>query len=157
MSETFKLLQQLFLSSIPTVVFVIILLVILDRLFFRPVADAIKERAGKTEGALERARKQVAAAETRSREYEDAVRAARQQIYSQRQEEKRKAEAERDTTLRLARERAEALVKSAEATVAGEVSVAKQQLTTSCQALAEELANKIISGGVQPGGRSVSS
>ncbi|HLI30307.1 MAG TPA: ATP synthase F0 subunit B [Terriglobia bacterium] len=158
MSETFELLRHLFLSSIPTVIFFIILLVILQRLFFRPVAGVMRERATKTTGALDRAREQALAAEVKSRQYEDAVRAARQEIYSQRQEEKRKAQAERDDVLRSTRERAEALMKSAEATLAAEVSAAKQQLTASCQALAEELANRIISGGIQPdGGRSTAS
>ncbi|MGH9358584.1 MAG: ATP synthase F0 subunit B [Terriglobia bacterium] len=152
MSETSKLLHHLFLSSIPTIVFFIILLTILERLFFRPLSRVMKERAGKTAGAIAGAHEQASAAEVRARQYEDVLRAARQEIYNRRQEEKRIAQAERDDAARSARTRAEGMTKAAKAKLAGEVTAAKQQLAGSCRALAEELTNRILSGGAPQGG-----
>ena len=157
MNETFKLLHQLFVSSIPTIVLFLVLLAILERLFFRPVANVMKERSAKTEGALAQAREQASAAETKSTEYENGLFAARQEIYGRRQEEKHKAQSERDDALRLARERAEGLVKSAQATLAAEVSASRQQLSVSSKALAEDIANRILSGGIPSGNGSAAS
>ncbi|MGH9355083.1 MAG: ATP synthase F0 subunit B [Terriglobia bacterium] len=151
MNETFKLLHQLFVSSIPTLVLFLILLAVLERLFFRPVANVMKERSAKTEGALAQAREQAGAAEAKSTEYENALFAARQEIYGRRLEEKHKAQSEREDALRSARERAEGLVKSAQATLAAEVSASRQQLSVSSKALAEDIANRILSGGIPSG------
>jgi|SRR5579875_1238291 len=150
MGDTLRLLQHDFLSSIPTIVFVILLLAILERLFFRPIAKTMEKRAERTVGALERAKEQVAAAEAKSRQYESALLAARQELYDRSQEERQKALAEREAALRTARERAEELVKNAQQALANEVSLARQQLSSSCQALAEEITETLLAESAVP-------
>ena len=49
----------------------------------------MKQREELTVGALARAREQAAAAETKTREYEEAFQAARQEVYRQREEDRR--------------------------------------------------------------------
>ncbi|MGH9446453.1 MAG: ATP synthase F0 subunit B [Terriglobia bacterium] len=140
-------LGQLYLHSLSTVVFVIVLLLILNYLFFRPLAEVMKQRADATEGALARAREQAGAAQAKSREYEDAIRAGRVQIYAARQEDRQRALAERESSLKGARERSEALVKEAQAALAREASAAKEQLAASAHALAREIAEKVLGDG----------
>lgn len=144
MSDAFRLVGLLFVRSAPTVIFVIILLAILDRLFFRPVAEVMKKRAESTVGALARAREQVSEAEAKSRQYESSVQAARVGIFQQRQAEHQKALEEQDRALHSARERSEGLVREAQTALAGEVTLARQQLLTSTQSLAHEIADKIL-------------
>src|ERR1700722_20033387 len=103
MSEILSQLEHLFLPSVPTVVFVFLLFVILERIFFRPLVSVLKQRAEATVGALARAREQAAAAEAKSREYEEAFQAARQEVYRQREADRRASLAERDATLQKAR------------------------------------------------------
>ncbi|HEV2418140.1 MAG TPA: hypothetical protein VGX94_10070 [Terriglobia bacterium] len=144
MSDAFRLVGLLFVRSAPTVIFVIILLAILDRLFFRPVAEVMKKRAESTVGALARAREQVSEAEAKSRQYESSLQAARAEIFQQRQAEHQKAIEEQDRALHSARERSEGLVREAQAALTGEVTLARQQLLTSAQSLAQEIADKIL-------------
>jgi F0F1-type ATP synthase membrane subunit b/b' len=68
MNEILRQLGQLFVRSFPTVVFVFFLLVVLDRLFFRPMLEVLKKREEATRGALEKAREQAAAAEAKAQE-----------------------------------------------------------------------------------------
>ena len=151
MTDAFRLIGLLFIRSIPTVFFVIIVLVILDRLFFRPLMAVTTSRAGKTVGALEKARQQMNGAEARLLQYESALQAARVEIYRQRQTEHQSALKQHEEAIRVARERAEAMMKDAQAAVEAEVDVAKRQLALSCGVLAGEIAKKIL-GAADPGG-----
>lgn len=152
MGDPFKLVGLLFVRSAPTVIFVILLLAILDRLFFRPIAQVMKKRAERTVGALARAREEMTEAEAKRRQYEAAVQAARIEIYSQRQAEHQAVLQEHENALRMARERSEALVKEAQVELASEAALVKQQLSISCQSLAREITGKILGtadGGTQ--------
>lgn len=153
MGDAFRLIGQLFVRSIPTVVFVIILLAILDRLFFRPIAETLKKRAESTTGALTRAREQMNEAGSKSRQVEAALQAARAEIFRDRQAAHQEALKEQDRALAGARERAEARVREAQAAIAAEVAIARQQLST--EALAREIADKILGAPSSGEGRSV--
>ncbi len=144
MSETLSQLGQLFVQSVPTVVFLFLLLLILDRLFFRPLSRVLEEREASTTGALARAREQVAAAEVKAREYEAAFQAARQEVYRLREAERRAVLAERETALKQSREQADAWLNNAQATVAREAEAARHELTRSCQSLAQVIAEAIL-------------
>lgn len=144
---TGKLLGLLFVRSIPTVVFVIILLAILDRLFFRPIAEVMKERTEATVGAMARAREQMSQAQTKSQQYESALRAAKMELYRQRQADHAKVLQEQDAALREARAHSEQLVKDAQAAIAAEAAAAREQLRAGGQTLANEIADKILRGG----------
>jgi F-type H+-transporting ATPase subunit b len=137
-------LGHLFLQSTPTILFVFLLFLILERIFFRPLIAMLQQREEATRGALARAREQVAAAEAKSREYEAAFQRARQEVYRQREAEGRAALAERESTLQQKREQAETLIKLAEASVAGEIAKARQDLDQSVRRLAEEIADSVL-------------
>jgi F-type H+-transporting ATPase subunit b len=150
MNNIWVSLEQLYIHSTPTVIFVIILFVILDRLLFRPIAGVIKKREDATVGALERARKQASEAEAKSRDYQSAIQAARVQIYAARQEDRQKALAERESSLKAAHERTDKLVKEARASITTEAATAREQLTASSESLARELMERILGEGPAP-------
>jgi F-type H+-transporting ATPase subunit b len=147
MGEILSQLGHLFVQSIPTVVFVFLLLVILERLFFRPLTTLLKQREEATRGAVARARAQVAAAEARTREYEAAFQTARQDVYRLREAERKTALGERENTLRKAREQSEALLKDAQAGLSRQVEAAKRELESSSRALGVEITEAILGEG----------
>lgn len=144
MGDTFRQLGHLFLQTVPTVVFVFLLFVILDRIFFRPLTAVLKHREESTLGALARAREQAAAAESKSREYEEAFQAARQEVYRQREAERRASLAEREAALQNARGQAEAMIREAQAQLAGEAARVKVELESACRPLAEEISQSLV-------------
>lgn len=148
MSSVYGLLERLYLGSIPTILFVVILLLILDRLFFHPVARVMEKRAEETDGALARAREQAAQAEKLAGEYARAIQAARLEIYGARQEDHQRALAERERMLEQARQRGDKLIQEAQAALAAEADAAKTQLTAVSHSLAREITWRIL--GMEP-------
>src|SRR5438132_11620218 len=78
MDETLRQLGGLLLGSIPTIIFMVLVYSTYTVLVHRPLVRVLAERRRKTEGAMEKARADIAAAEARTAEYEQHVRAARQ-------------------------------------------------------------------------------
>ena len=144
MGDILHQLGQLFLQSIPTVVFVFFLLVILDWLFFRPLTQVLRRREEATVGALARAREQSAAAQDKAGEYEAAFQAARQDVYRQREEERKAALQEREVTLQKGREQAEVWRHGAQTTLRKNVEAVKQDLQAACRSLAQEITEVVL-------------
>ncbi len=139
MDQVASQLGNLFVQSIPTVVFVIFLLAFLNRLFFKPLSETVDARARATSGALAEARQQAMRGEEILHEYEQAMQSARQEIYQHREDVRRKALSERDSKLQQARSRAEAMVKAAQADLDKETEISKIALRTSVESLANEV------------------
>ena len=144
MGDILHQLGQLFLQSVPTVLFVFFLLVILDWLFFRPLTRVLREREESTVGALARAREQSLTAENKTREYDAAFKAARQEVYRQREVERKGALQERETKLQKGREQSEAWRQSAQATLQKDVEAVKRDLQTACRSLAQEIVEVVL-------------
>ncbi len=153
MLDILRQLGQLFVRSIPTVIFVFFLLLVLERLFFRPLLEVLKKREEATRGAIERAREQAVATEAKAREYEEAFQAARQDVYRLREAARRDGLADRENQLAKAREKAESNLKEALDTLATEVEAARQELGRASQPLASEITETVLGGSPSPGGR----
>ena len=150
MGDILSRLGHLFVQSAPTVVFVFLLLLFLERFFFQRLAEVLKEREARTAGALERAREQTAAADVRAREYEAAFQTVRQEVYRQREIERKESLAEREETLRRARQQSESRLTHMRAALGDELQAAKDQLSVACQALASEITETLIGNGGKP-------
>lgn len=144
MGETFRQLGHLFAQSIPTVIFVFLLGVILDRLFFRPLDAVLKQREEETLGAFDRARELSAAADAKAKEYEAEFQAARQEVYRLRESDRRTGLQEREEMLSGARARAESALKDAQAALHAEAESVKQQLTGITRSLALEVTRTVL-------------
>ena|SRR6516164_2075958 len=144
MGETFRQLGHLFAQSIPTVIFVFLLGVILDRLFFRPLDAVLKQREEETLGAFDRARELSAAADAKAKDYEAEFQAARQEVYRLRESDRRTGLQEREEMLSGARARAESALKDAQAALHAEAESVKQQLTGITRSLALEVTRTVV-------------
>ncbi len=153
MDVIFKQLGHLFLQSAPTVILVFVLFVILDRIFFRPLMDVLKQREDLSVGAQAQAREQTAAAEAKTRQYEEAFQSARQEVYRQREVNRRTSIDQRDGALRKAHQEAETVIAAARASLSAEVSRAKTELDSACQPLAEEISQVLLATDAAPGGQ----
>jgi len=144
MGETFRQLGHLFAQSIPTVIFVFLLGVILDRLFFRPLDAVLKQREEETLGAFDRARELSAAADAKAKDYEAEFQAARQEVYRLRESDRRTGLQEGEEMLSGARARAESALKDAQAALHAEAESVKQQLTGITRSLALEVTRTVL-------------
>src|SRR6201981_462150 len=91
MDETLRQLGGLLLGSIPTVIMLLLLYAVYTEVVHRPLRRVLAERRSKTEGAIEKARADVAAAEARTAEYEQRLRDARVALFKY--QESRRAQA----------------------------------------------------------------
>src|SRR5947209_19590358 len=81
MEETLRQLGGLLLGAIPTVIFMLAMYLVYTVLVHRPLTRVLAERRSRTEGAVEKARADVAAAEARTAEYEQRLREARTSMF----------------------------------------------------------------------------
>ena len=81
MDETLRQLGGLLLGSIPTIIMLLVLYGIYTVVVHRPLARSWRNGGAKTEGAIEKARADVAAAEARTAEYEQRLREARVALF----------------------------------------------------------------------------
>ncbi|HUZ45466.1 MAG TPA: ATP synthase F0 subunit B [Terriglobia bacterium] len=151
MGQITSQLGQLFAQTIPTVVFVFFLLVVLNRLFFKPLSRTLDVRAKATIGALEEARAQAMAADEKSRQYEQALQKARQGIYRLREEARREALGERESSIHRARSEAEASLGEAQLALNEEVAKSKTDLRSAVESLAAEVTEKLLAPGGDKG------
>jgi len=156
MNDIIRQLGSLFAQSAPTAFLVLTLLVILDRIFFKPLAKVLRDREAASSGALARAKEHRNAVAAKSAEYEARFQAARQDVYRKREALRQKALAEREQALRLAREQADAWLKEALAGIAQEAEAARSALRAECRVLATKIADTVLGENVPQGGNSQS-
>ena len=81
MDQTLKQAGELLLGAIPTVALLLLLYACYDVLIQKPLHRILEERRARTEGAVIKARADVALAEARMQEYEQRLREARVAIF----------------------------------------------------------------------------
>jgi F-type H+-transporting ATPase subunit b len=140
MEDTLRQLGELLLGSIPTIALFLLLYASYRVLVHRPLVALLAERRNRTEGALERARADVAAAEARTAEYEQRLREAKVAVYKIQESKRQQAMQTRAAILAQARSEAEQQIKQAREAIAQQVAASKATL----QAESERLASSII-------------
>jgi F-type H+-transporting ATPase subunit b len=143
-----KQVGELLLGAIPTVVLLLSLYVAYHFLVHKPLLAVLAERRSRTEGAVEKARADIAAAEAKTAEYEARLREAKVVLFKQQEARRKQAQEARAAAVAAARARAEEQVRQARAVLQQEMATAKLGL----QAESERLANEIIRAILQPAG-----
>src|SRR5579862_1129447 len=113
MDETLRQLGELLLGSIPTIIMLVLLYAIYTVVVHKPLSRVLAERRSKTEGAIEKARADVAAAEARTAEYEQRLREARVALFRTQEAKRQAAMQARAVAVAAARARAQEQVKQA--------------------------------------------
>src|ERR1700739_2174860 len=83
--DLLRQLGELVLGSVPTMIIFLVLVVAYRFILYGPLVRMLAERRARTTGALEAASAAIAAADARSQEYEARLRAARAEIFRQRE------------------------------------------------------------------------
>jgi F-type H+-transporting ATPase subunit b len=144
MEDTLKQLVQLLLGSIPTIVLFVLLYASYRAIVHKPMSRILAERKAKTEGALEKARADISAAEARTAEYESSLREARVSIFKAQEARRKQALELRTAAIAEARAKAVAEVNSAKASIASEMAVSKSTIQSEAERLASEVITRIF-------------
>jgi len=124
-------LGQLFLGSVPTIIFVLLFYFFLRWAFFRPIERAMAERDAQIEGARQEAASVEAAAQQEREAYQQALRKARGEIYAAK-------------LLKAMRARAQEEVLAAKKRINAEVEGARAQVEREAPLLAGEIVRLIL-------------
>jgi F-type H+-transporting ATPase subunit b len=148
MDQTLQQLGELLLGAIPTVVLLTILYALYTVIVHKPLRAVLEERRAKTEGAIEKSRADVAAADARTSEYEQKLREARAAVFRAQEARRHAAVQARSQAVNQARSQAQSQVQSAKAAIETDRTEAQKGL----QGEAEELAQEIMRRVLQPAG-----
>ena len=146
MDQTLRQLGELLLGAVPTVVLLAMFYVLYTFLVYRPLSTVLAERRNRTQGAMEKARADIAAAEARTADYEQRLREARQKIFKNQEARRQQNTQSRNQAVLEARTRAQQQVKLARAAIEGD----KQQAMSKLQSDATRLATEIVRTVLRP-------
>jgi F-type H+-transporting ATPase subunit b len=133
-------LGELLLGAVPTAIFLILLYGVYTVVVHRPLTKVLAERRSKTEGAIEKARADIAAAEARTAEYEQRLREARVAIFKGQEARRQQAMQARESAVAQARSQAQAEIEKARAGIEQD----KQKAQAGLEAEVGHLASEII-------------
>ena len=153
MDKILRQIGELLISAIPTIFGLLIVWASYLFLVHRKLQQVLERRHALTEGAIEQARKEIAAAEARTAEYEQRVREARAQIYKAQQARRQQVLEQRNTALAEARRQAGEMVKSSRAVLEKDITAAKIVLEQQAAVLADQVIATVLKPAVAAGGR----
>jgi F-type H+-transporting ATPase subunit b len=137
-------LGGLLLGAVPTVIFLVLLYGFYAVLVYKPLAAVLAERHSRTEGAIEKARADIVAAEARTADYEQRLREARAAIFKRQEARRQQALQARAAALAQARDRARAQVAQARDELEKEKMAAQASLKAEAIRLATEIIRSIL-------------
>jgi F-type H+-transporting ATPase subunit b len=144
MDQTLQALGGLLLKAIPTVVLLLIVHLYLKWMFFRPLREVLAKRREATEGARESAESILRQASAQAAELEASLRKAREEIYQEQEEMRRRWIGEQTAKLDEARRQSRELIHQARQELAAETAAAQRDLAAATDALAEQIARSLL-------------
>jgi F-type H+-transporting ATPase subunit b len=148
MDQTLQQLGELLLGAVPTVMMLGLLYALYTAIVHKPLRCVLEERHNKTEGAIEKSKADIAAAEARTSEYEQSLREARAAVFRAQEAKRQAAMQARAKAVAEARNRAQAQVQTAKAAIEKDRVAAEQGLQAEAAALAQEIVRRVL----QPAG-----
>jgi F-type H+-transporting ATPase subunit b len=148
MDDLLKQLGELFLGSMPTIVFFLLLVVAYGLLVRRPLDTVLGERRKRTSGAIEQAREAISVAESETTVFEDKLRAARTELFQAREQRLKQLATERDAALAAARTETQAKVAAARVVVEQSAAAGRQQIESFSAELSAQVLKAILPAGV---------
>jgi F-type H+-transporting ATPase subunit b len=146
MEATLKALGDILIKALPTLFLVLLLHFYLKRMFFKPLEKVLHARYEATEGARKQADLSLDKARVKSAEFEEALRAARSEIWREQEETRRKQRQEQLAAVTQARDKVSQMVKEAQQQIAAEASTTRQNLIAESEALADQIVKGIVEG-----------
>jgi len=153
MDETLRQVGELLLGSIPTILFMVLLYAAYSVLVHKPLTKVLAERRSKTEGAVEKARADIAASEARTAEYEQRLREARLAVFKSQEARRQQALQARATAAAEARSKAQGQVAQARAAIEKDKTAAQESLQAESSRLAAEIIRTVLEPAAAGGAR----
>jgi len=144
MDKTLHQLGELLLGAVPTVILLALLYALYSRIVHRPLQKVLQERRGKTEGAVEKSRVDIATAEARTAQYEQRLREARATLFRAQEARRQTAIDARAQALNEARGKAQAQVAEAKKNIEADRVAAQAGLQAESAALAQEIVRRVL-------------
>ena len=148
MDDTLKQLGELLLGSVQTVILLALLYALYTTVVHKPLQRVLAERRSKTEGAVEKSRADIAAAEARTSEYEQKLREARATVFRAQEARRQAVLQARTNALNEARSKAQAQVQAAKKDIENDRAAAEKGLPADAAALAQAIVRRVL----QPAG-----
>jgi F-type H+-transporting ATPase subunit b len=155
MDEILGQLGGLLLGSVPTIIFIVLLYFIYTAVVHKPLVAVLAERRGRTEGAIEKARADIAQAEARTADYEQRLREARMALFKSQEARRQVATQSRSAALAEARTQAQAQVEQARKAIEQDRVTAQSGLEGEAGRLATEIVRTVLrpAGSAPAGGQ----
>jgi F-type H+-transporting ATPase subunit b len=144
MQEIVHQLGELFLQAVPTALIVLVFYIVLRFLFFKPLLAIMAEREARTAGAQKAAESAQVAAAEKVKQYQEALKNARAQVYAEQEAARKKLLDERAAQLKDVRTKTATQVSAAKDGIAREVATARRELEASAGQLAAEIARRVL-------------
>jgi F0F1-type ATP synthase membrane subunit b/b' len=144
--EIVNQLGELFLAAVPTVIIVFLFYLFLRWSFFTPIERVLAERHKRAEGARADAEASRAAAHEKQRVYNETLKKARAEVFTEQESLRRRALDERQGTITHAREAAQTALQEAKKGIEADVKAARAELESSSDSLANDIAEAILAG-----------
>jgi F-type H+-transporting ATPase subunit b len=142
--ELLRQLGDLVLGSVPTMIIFLILVFAYRYVLYGALVKTLAERRARTTGALEAAHAAIAAADAKSQEYEAKLRAARAEIFHQREQRLQQWTAQKDAAVGSARLAAQERVTHARAGIEAEAAAARKQIESVAGQLAAQVLHAVL-------------
>lgn len=146
MEATLNALGGILLNAIPTFLLFLFLHFYLKSVFFGPMEKVLHERNEATAGARRRAQESLAKAEEKSRQYEETLRNARNEIYKEQEEQRKQWQADQASQIADAAGKSKAALAVAREQLAAETSAARQALEIDARELATRISSQVLEG-----------
>jgi F0F1-type ATP synthase membrane subunit b/b' len=144
--EILNQLGDLFLAAVPTVIIVFLFYLFMRWSFFGPMERVLSERHKRAEGARAEAEASRVVAQEKQRLYNETLKKARGEVFSEQEIQRRRTLEERQATINSARASAQNVLQEAKKAIAAEVKAAREELERSKDTLANDIAEAILAG-----------
>ena len=144
MDQTLQQLGELLLGAVPTVILLAMLYALYKMIVHKPLRRVLDERRSKTEGAVEKSKADIAAADARTSEYEQRLREARAAIFRSQEGSRQAAMQARANAVSEARKKAQGQVQAAKAAIESDRVAAEQGLQAEAVTLAREIVRRVL-------------
>jgi F-type H+-transporting ATPase subunit b len=151
MDQTLRQLGELLLGAVPTVLLLGTLYILYTFVVYRPLNAVLAERRNRTQGAMEKARTDISAAEARTADYEQRLREARQKIFKIQEARRQQSVNARNQAVQEARIRAQEQVQQARAALEEDKQQAMSNLKSDAARLAADIVRIVLRPMSSPG------
>ena len=144
MNQTLKQLGELLLGAVPTVFFLILLYFFYRILVHAPLAKVLAKRHELTDGAIQRAKADIAAAEAKTAEYEHRLREARLAMFKSLEDRRQLVVSARDTVIAETQAKAQQQIGAEKAALKQQTAVAQSQLQGEAERLSADVIRTVL-------------